>query len=98
MPPMEAIALTKQMAMLNKEVAKMATEAWARELTTFDADVMADSSINNLIFTKLKEVFAALLDAAVLAGSAIVVDRTAGQGSATAEVGSCAVPADTSQH
>ena len=24
MPPMEAIALTKQMAMLNKEVAKMA--------------------------------------------------------------------------
>jgi len=68
------------------EVAKMALEQWTKELQSFDADVMKDSSINNLIYTRLKEVFAALIDAAVLAGSAIVVDRTAGQGSATAEL------------
>lgn len=43
-------------------------------------------SINNIIFTKLKEVFAALLDAATLAGSWVIVDRTDGSGSATAEL------------
>jgi len=69
-----------------REIAKMATDQWAKELTAFNSDVLADSSINNVIYTKLKETFAALLDAAVLSGSAIVVDRTAGMGSATAEI------------
>jgi hypothetical protein len=41
---------------------------------------------NSIIFTKLKEVFAALVDAATLAGSWIIVDRTDGSGSATAEL------------
>lgn len=76
-------------------------------------DLLGDASINNVIFTKVKEgarrqaidcrrpwprsrrsapppvaaaVFAALLDAATLAGSWIVVDRTCGNGSATAEL------------
>ena len=43
-------------------------------------------SINNIIYTKLTEVFAALVDAATLAGNWIVVDRTDGSGSATAEI------------
>ena len=43
-------------------------------------------SINSLIFTKLTEVFAAMVDAATLAGNWIVVDRTDGSGSATAEL------------
>jgi len=47
---------------------------------------MGDGSINNLIYTKLKGVFSALLDAANLADSWVVIDRTDGQGSATAEV------------
>ena len=49
-------------------------------------ELLGDASINNIIFTKLKEVFAALVDAATLAGSWIIVDRTAGSGSATAEI------------
>ena len=45
-----------------------------------------EGSVNSLIFEKVKAVFSALLDAATLAGSWVVVDRTAGQGSATAEI------------
>ena len=49
-------------------------------------DMLGDGSINNVIFTKVKEVFAALLDAATLGGSWVIVDRTDGSGSATAEL------------
>ena len=45
-----------------------------------------EGSVNNLIFEKVKAVFGALLDAATLAGAWVVVDRTGGQGSATAEL------------
>ena len=68
------------------EVSQWGNANWSDELTDFDTDVLQDASINNLVYTKVKDVFAALVDAAVLAGSAIVVDRTAGMGSATAEV------------
>ena len=60
---------------------------WREQLETVDTDdLLGDGSINNIIFTKVKEVFAALLDAATLAGSWVIVDRTDGQGSATAEL------------
>lgn len=60
---------------------------WQQELQTMDTDlVIGDGSINNLIYTKLKEMFSSLLDAAKLAGSWVIIDRTDGQGSATAEV------------
>ena len=48
--------------------------------------VHCTGSINSVIFTKLTEVFAAMVDAAKLAGNWIVVDRTDGSGSATAEL------------
>ena len=39
---------------------------WQAELTPMDTDqIMGDGSINNLIYTKLKGVFSALLDAAI---------------------------------
>ena len=65
-----------------------ATQAqWRTYLPPVNTDEMlGDGSINNIIFTKVKEVFAALLDAAVLGGSWVIVDRTDGSGSATAEL------------
>jgi hypothetical protein len=70
-----------------QEIASKSIDAWQRDLPELDADdLLADSSINNIIYVRLKEVFSALLDAATLSGSWIVVDRTGGQGSATAEV------------
>ena len=68
-----------------KDIVKKALESWNDEVPAFEADVYKDGSINNLLFTRVKDVFAALLDAVTLAGSAIIVDRTAGEGSATAE-------------
>ena len=69
------------------DVIRKTIDAWQGELAVLDTDaLLADGSINNLIFTKLKDVFAATLDAAKLAGAWIVVDRTDGQGSATAEI------------
>ena len=69
------------------DVMSRSLQQWNTELEAMDTDkVMADGSINKLIYMKLKEVFSALLDAATLAGSWIVVDRTNGQGSATAEL------------
>ena len=47
---------------------------------------MNDASLNNLIYDKLKDTFCALLDAAAVAGSWVVVDRTRGGGSAAAEL------------
>jgi len=47
---------------------------------------IGDGSINTVLYTKLTEVFAAMVDAATLAGNWIVVDRTDGSGSATAEL------------
>jgi len=62
-------------------------DRWRQQLPSVNTDeVLGDSSINNLIFMKLKAVFAAMLDAATLAGSWVVVDRTDGSGSATAEL------------
>jgi hypothetical protein len=70
-----------------KQVMAKSIEEWQDELEPQDTDaLLADSSINNVVFMKLKEVFCALLDAAALAGSWIIVDRTDGQGSASAEL------------
>ena len=70
-----------------QELMHRSVESWQEELMPVDTDVtMKDGSINNLIYTKLTQVFAALLDAAALAGSWVIVDRTNGQGSATAEI------------
>ena len=74
-------------AVSHGDLASKTIEAWQRDLDPMDTDkVMADGSINRLILSKLKEVFGALLDAATLAGSWIVVDRTDGRGSASAEL------------
>ena len=60
---------------------------WQNSLKEIDTDkTLADGSINNLIYLKLKEVFGALLDAAKLADAWFIVDRTDGEGSATAEL------------
>ena len=79
-PPLEKSA--RVVSILNKSC-----EDWRSELEEIDTDEkLGDGSINNVLFTKLKEVFAALLDACTLGGSYIVVDRTDGAGSATAEL------------
>jgi len=65
----------------------MSIDQWRESLPEVETDtLLGNGSINNIIFTKLKEVFAAMLDAATLAGSWIIVDRTDGSGSATAEL------------
>ena len=70
-----------------QELTQKSIQQWQEELPALTTDkVMQDGSINNLIFMKLKEVFSALLDAAKLASAWIVVDRTNGQGSATADL------------
>lgn len=70
-----------------QQVMRRTIDDWQRELRPMNTNrVLTDGSINNLIYTKLKEVFNALLDAAKQADAWIVVDRTNGQGSATAEV------------
>ena len=70
-----------------KALLHLSMKQWRDELPSVDTDEMlGDGSINNIIFTKVKEVFAALLDAAVLAGNWVIVDRTDGSGSATAEL------------
>ena len=97
--PAAAAAQQKPVAELSMAVSKpwslvkldylmqRSVEQWREALPTIDTDNhLGDSSINNIIFTKLKEVFAALLDAATLAGNWIIVDRTDGSGSATAEL------------
>jgi len=70
-----------------QELMRMTIDDWQTSLKAVDTDaLMNESSINTLIFTKLTEVFSALLDAVKLNDSWVLVDRTAGQGSATAEV------------
>ena len=67
-------------------IVRKSVEMWKAELEVVDTDVLlGDSSINNLIYMRLKEVFSALLDAAAQSGSWVLVDRTDGHGSATAE-------------
>jgi len=67
------------------ELSRRTIAQWQEALPEHDTDAK-EGSVNNLIFEKVKAVFSALLDAATLAGSWIIVDRTAGQGSATAEI------------
>ena len=70
-----------------QQVMRKSIAEWQHELQPLEPDTVGeDESINNLIYSKLKAVFSAMLDAAKLAGSWVVVDRTDGQGSATAEV------------
>ena len=69
-----------------EQVMRRSIEEWQQELQPVDTEsLMEDTSIGGHIYTKLTEVFSALLDAATLAGAWIVLDRTDGQGSATAE-------------
>jgi hypothetical protein len=68
------------------EVVRRSIQHWQEELPMYDNDGSGDSSINNLIYTKVKEVFSSLIDAATLSGAWLLIDRTDGQGSATAEV------------
>lgn len=70
-----------------QELMRRSIAEWQTDLKPNDTDksMGSESSINTLIFTKLTEVFSALLDAVKLNESWILVDRTAGQGSATAE-------------
>ena len=52
------------------DVVKQTMDDWGDELNAMNTDAaLGDGSINNLIFTKLKDVFSALLDAANLAGA-----------------------------
>jgi hypothetical protein len=70
-----------------QDLLRTSIDVWQKELPEVDTDeLLADGSINKLIYTRLQEVFGAFLDAAAVAGSWIVVDRTCGQGSATAEL------------
>ena len=69
-----------------KDVVNKTMEAWGEELQPMDPHLLGDGSLNTLIFSKLKDVFAATLDACKLAEAWVVVDRTDGQGSATAEI------------
>lgn len=70
-----------------EEVMNRSLTDWQASLKEIDTDAMMnDASLNNLIYDKLKDTFCALLDAAAVAGSWVVVDRTRGGGSAAAEL------------
>lgn len=77
---------TKGVATLNQLMQKT-IDQWHSELEVMDTDKImgTESSINTLIFTKLTEVFGALLDSVKVNDSWILVDRTEGKESATAE-------------
>ena len=67
--------------LMNKSI-----EEWQAELEQVDTDSkLHDNSISSLIHGKLKDAFSAMLGAAALTGSWVVVDRTCGRGSPTAE-------------
>ena len=60
---------------------------WRSMMDAVNTDeLLGDGSINNVIFTKVKEVFAALVDAIMLSNGWLIIDRTDGSGSATAEL------------
>ena len=74
----------KKVQLTLKQIFSKSIQEWNKELPEMKTDdLLGDSSINNIIFTKLKEVFSALVDAATLAGSCA---RTRG---------SCSRPSDT---
>ena len=88
-PPSPPAVLDRQPTVRLEALLKRTLEQWriSGELPKVETDQkLGDSSINNIIFSKLKEVFSAMLDAATLGGSWVVVDRTDGSGSATAEL------------
>jgi hypothetical protein len=70
-----------------QDILRRSIETWQEMLPEVDTNkVLQDGSINDLIFMKLKDVFSAMLDAAVLSNSWLIVDRTDGSGSATADL------------